>query len=71
MDIETIRELQSYGYIFATGFLAIVMYAYLYHLYKAERTGTRNYEKYGNIPLQDSLDDTPIESRSPSNKEKE
>lgn len=65
------RELQSYAYIGATIFLVLVMYSYLYHLYRAEKKGTRNYEKYANIPLHDNIDDTPIESRSPSNKEKE
>ena len=71
MDIETIRELQAYGYIFATIFLSVIMYGYLYHLYKAEKKGTRNYEQYANIALNDNIDDAPIESRPPSNKEKE
>ncbi len=71
MDIETIRELQAYGYIFATIFLSVIMYGYLYHLYKAEKKGTRNYEKYANIALNDNIDDAPIESFAPSNKEKE
>ena len=69
--METIRELQAYGYIFATGFLAIIMYSYLYHLCRAEKKGTRNYEQYANIALHDNLDDAPIESRAPSNKAKE
>jgi cytochrome c oxidase cbb3-type subunit 4 len=68
---ETIRELQSYGYIFAMIFLSVIMYSYLFHLYRAEKKGTRNYEKYGKIALQDNLDDAPIEARSPSNKAKE
>lgn len=71
MDIETIRELQAYGYIFATIFLSVIMYSYLYHLYKAEKKGTRNYEQYANIALNDNIDDAPVESRTPSNKEKE
>lgn len=69
--MEAIRELQAYGYIGATIFLVIIMYSYLYHLYRAEKKGTRNYEQYGNIALHDNIDDAPIESRSPSNKEKE
>ena len=69
--METIRELQAYAYVAATVFLAIIMYSYLYHLYRAERKGTRNYEQYGKIALNDSLDDAPIENRTPANKEKE
>ncbi|ACZ12932.1 cytochrome c oxidase, cbb3-type, CcoQ subunit [Sulfurospirillum deleyianum DSM 6946] len=71
MNMETIRELQAYGYIFFTIFLAVILYSYLYHLYKAEKKGTRNYEQYSNIALHDNLDDAPVESRTPSNKEKE
>lgn len=69
--METIRELQAYGYIFFTIFLAVILYSYLYHLYKAEKTGTRNYEKYANMALNDNIDDAPIEPRTPLNKEKE
>ncbi len=69
--METIRELQAYGYIFFTIFLAVILYSYLYHLYKDEKKGTRNYEKYSNMALHDNIDDAPVEPRSPSNKEKE
>ncbi len=71
MSLETIRELQAYGYIFAMVFLSVILYAYLFHLFRAEKKGTRNYEKYGNIPLQDDLEDAPIEPRLPTNKAKE
>jgi cytochrome c oxidase cbb3-type subunit IV len=69
--METIREIQAYAYVAATVFLVVMMYSYLYHLYRAEKKGTRNYEQYGNIALHDSIDDAPIETRTPSNKEKE
>lgn len=69
--METIREIQAYAYVVATVFLVVMMYGYLYHLYRAEKKGTRNYEQYGNIALNDKIDDAPIESRTPSNKEKE
>ncbi len=69
--METIRTLQGYGYMSFTVILAVIMYSYLYHLYRAEKKGTRNYEQYSNIALHDNIDDAPIESRSPSNKEKE
>lgn len=69
--MENIRELQAYGYILFTVFLALILYSYLYHLYKSEKQGTRNYENYANIALHDNIDDAPVEPRSPSNKEKE
>lgn len=69
--MEEIRALQAYAYVAATVFLVVIMYSYLYHLYRAEKKGTRNYEQYGNIALHDDINDAPIESRTPSNQEKE
>ncbi len=65
MSMETIRELQAYGYIFFTIFLAVVLYSYLYHLFKSEKSGRRNYEQYANIALKDEIGDTPVETHSP------
>ncbi|MEA1919950.1 MAG: cytochrome c oxidase, cbb3-type, CcoQ subunit, partial [Campylobacterota bacterium] len=52
MDIATI---QAYAYFFFTGFLVLVLYGYIYHLYSSEKKGTRDYEKYGNIALDDEI----------------
>ncbi len=59
--METIREWQAYGYFFFTVFLVVILYAYILHLYRAEKKGTRNYEKYGKLALDDELDSTPVE----------
>ncbi|BDY12812.1 cytochrome c oxidase, cbb3-type, CcoQ subunit [Hydrogenimonas cancrithermarum] len=59
--MENIRELQAFGYFFFTVFLVVVLYAYILHLYRAEKKGTRNYEKYGNLALDDELDSKPVE----------
>lgn len=59
--MESIRVLQGYGYFFFVVFLVVVLYGYIFHLYRAEKTGTRNYEKYANIALNDNIDDTPVE----------
>jgi len=61
VDIATI---QAYAYIFFTGFLVLVLYAYIYHLYSSEKKGTRDYEKYGNIALNDEVTDKPVEKVS-------
>jgi len=59
--MENIRELQAYAYFFFTLFLVVVLYAYILHLYRAEKKGTRNYEKYGKLALDDELDSKPLE----------
>lgn len=61
MDIATF---QAYGYFFFTAFLVVVLYSYVYHLYSAQKKGTRDYEKYGNIALHDEITDHPIEEIS-------
>ncbi|WP_298690792.1 cytochrome c oxidase, cbb3-type, CcoQ subunit [uncultured Sulfuricurvum sp.] len=61
MDIGTI---QAYAYFFFTVFLVVVLYAYIYHLYSAQKKGKRDYEKYGNIALHDEITDQPIETVS-------
>ena len=53
--MENIRELQAYGYIFLTAFLAITLYAYFFHLFKSEKTGRRNYEQYSKLALNDEI----------------
>ncbi|ERJ31692.1 cytochrome c oxidase, cbb3-type, CcoQ subunit [Campylobacter concisus] len=53
--MENIRELQAYGYFFLTAFLAVTLYAYFFHLYKSEKNGRRNYEKYSKLALNDEI----------------
>lgn len=69
--MESIRELQAYGYVFFTVFLAVGLYAYIYHLYRAEKTGTKNYEKYSDLALHDNIDDAPVEEIKSTNEEKD
>ncbi len=54
---------QGYGFFVLVMFLSIVLYAYWYHLYRAEKKGERNYEKYANLALKDDIDDSVLESK--------
>jgi len=58
VDIATF---QAYGFFFFTAFMVVVLYSYIYHLYSSQKKGTRDYEKYGNIALNDDITDQPIE----------
>jgi len=69
MDIATI---QAYAYFFFVALLTILLYAYIYHLYTAKKKGTKDYEKYSDIALNDDITDKPVEDGSekePENKE--
>ena len=46
MDYETIRIIQGYAYWFITLLLVILLYTYVYHLYKSQKSGKIDYEKY-------------------------
>lgn len=65
MSMDTIRELQAYGFIFFVVFLCLVLYGYYYHLHKSEKTGRRDYEKYGKLALDDDLNGEILEPNSP------
>ena len=45
-------------------FLTIGLYAYIHHLYKTQKEGKRDYEKYSNLALKDDIDSTPVEKYS-------
>lgn len=66
-----IRNIQGYANFFMTIILVIVLYGYIIHLYRSEKKGERDYEKYGNIALDDEVTSTPIEDGSEKKSENE
>jgi len=54
-----------------TVFLTVILYAYILHLYRAEKKGTRNYEKYGKMALDDELNSEPVEPSERRENDKE
>ena len=60
-----IANLQAYGYLLMTVFLAVGLYSYIYHLYvKKEDADGVDYEKYSNMALRDDVADTPVNAKS-------
>jgi len=51
-----IEQLRIYGYVIGTGLLVIMLYSYLIYLYRSEKKGEKDYEKYSNLVLDDELD---------------
>jgi len=66
-----IRELQAYANVIVTGVLTVILYAYIIHLYRSEKKGERDYEKYGNIALDDEITSVPVEDKPVSQRYKE
>ncbi|UFH59456.1 cytochrome c oxidase, cbb3-type, CcoQ subunit [Sulfurovum mangrovi] len=65
-----LRELQGYASFFMTIFLVIMLYGYIIHLYRSEKKGEKDYEKYGNIALDDEIDSRPVDEKSEAQSEK-
>ena len=53
MSVETMRELQGYGFFILLVLMVVILYSYWFHLVKSEKAGRRNYEKYGRLALDD------------------
>jgi len=65
-----IRELQGYASFFMTIILVMVLYWYIVYLYRSEKKGEKDYEKLGNIALDDEIDSKPINDSSTTPSEK-
>jgi cytochrome c oxidase cbb3-type subunit 4 len=53
----------GYGKFFLILIIFIVFYGYTYSIYRRQKTGERDFEKYSNLVLNDALDATPLEAR--------
>ncbi len=69
--MEFIRNIQGWGYVSMIFIITIGLYAYIYHLYKSQRDGVKDYEKYSNMALNDEIDDTLVEAKDPQNDAKD
>ena len=70
MDYETLLTVQGYAKFFILLFVCIVFYGYAYSMYKRQKSGERDYEKYTNIVHDDSFDTQPLEKRKEKNENK-
>ncbi len=68
MDMD-LRNLQGYASFVMSIFLVVMLYWYIIHLYRSEKKGERDYEKYGNIALDDEITSTPVEDKPASERE--
>jgi len=65
-----IRNLQGYASFFMTIFLVVILYWYIVYLYRSEKKGEKDYEKLGNIALDDEINSKPINSSDSISDEK-
>jgi cytochrome c oxidase cbb3-type subunit 4 len=68
VDYETLLTVQGYAKFFILLFVFIVFYSYAYSMYKRQKTGEKDYEKYSGIVHDDSCDSQPLETRETNDK---
>jgi cytochrome c oxidase cbb3-type subunit 4 len=57
----SIDQLSIYAYVIGSGITVVVFYSYIVYLYRSEKRGEKDYEKYGKIALDDEIDSPPVE----------
>lgn len=63
MDLNTLVALQKIVYLVVTLLLCVFLYLYIFKMYRDEKKGIRDYEKYSRLALDDSIEDEIIEKR--------
>ncbi len=61
LDQETLLTIQGYAKFFITLFVFVIFYSYAYSIYKRQKNGERDFEKYSDLVLNDSIDTKPLE----------
>ena len=57
----SLTEMQGYAMFFFTILLVVILYGYILHLYRSEKKGEQDYEKYGKMAIDDELHHRPVE----------
>ena len=63
MEYETLLTVQGYAKFFLILAIFIIFYSYAYSIYKRDKSGERDYEKYSNLVHDDSSVSVPLEER--------
>ena len=63
MDYETLLTVQGYAKFFLLLAVFLIFYSYAYSIYKRDKTGERDFEKYSRLVHDDSSVSSPLEER--------
>jgi len=69
--LKNLANVQAYTYFGIVVFLAIFLYVYIYYLYSRQKSGHKDFEKYGDMALKDDIHDAPVESISKDKNKKD
>jgi len=71
MSHQELVDLQGYLKFFLILAVFIIFYSYAYSIYKRDKKGERDFEKYSNLVHDDSIHSNPLEDRKNNLDEKE
>jgi cytochrome c oxidase cbb3-type subunit 4 len=71
MDYETLLTVQGYAKFFLILIVFIVFYSYAYSIYRRDKKGERDFEKYSKLVLDDGIESKPLESRKENSEKKD
>jgi cytochrome c oxidase cbb3-type subunit 4 len=61
--------IQGYAKFILIALVFTVFYGYAYSIYKRDRSGERDFEKYSNLVLDDNIESKPLEDNRDTKKE--
>ncbi len=68
MDYETLVDIQGYVKFFLVLIVFIIFYSYAFSIYRRDKKGEKDFEKYSKLVLDDSISSVPLESREKKTK---
>ncbi len=71
MSHQELVDLQGYLKFFLLLAVFIIFYSYAFSIYRRQKKGERDFEKYSNLVHNDSIDSRPLEERKEEKEEKE
>lgn len=71
MTHQELVDLQGYVKFFLLLVVFIVFYSYAYSIYKRDKNGQRDYEKYSDLVHDDLINSQPLENRELKQEKKE
>ncbi|MCP4971271.1 MAG: CcoQ/FixQ family Cbb3-type cytochrome c oxidase assembly chaperone [Arcobacter sp.] len=71
MDQETLLTIQGYAKFFLIFVVFVVFYSYAFSIYRRDKKGERNFEKYSDLVHDDSIESSPLEKREEEKENKE
>lgn len=69
MTAQHIEYIRVGAYFVVTILLIIFLYSYAISMWRRQKNGIRDYEKYGDLAINDNLNDELVEPRTTSKKE--